>query len=74
MRFQLLSKKGNKHQAHALALPSDSMIATKTREWQSKELAERKQLKERRATEPWVPVARSAKVPPLPPALPAMKR
>lgn len=46
MRFQLLSKKGNKHQSHHLALPSDSAIATKTREMQIKELAERKQLKE----------------------------
>ncbi|CAO1623073.1 unnamed protein product [Sympodiomycopsis kandeliae] len=46
MRFQLLSKKGNKHQSHNLALPSDSAIATKTRELQTKELAERKQLKE----------------------------
>ncbi|PWN29554.1 ARM repeat-containing protein [Jaminaea rosea] len=46
MRFELLSKRGNKHQAHTLHLPSDSAIAVTTREKQLQELQERRQLKE----------------------------
>lgn len=46
MRFDLLTKRGNKVQTSALHLPSDSAIAVTTREKQMKELQERKLLKE----------------------------